>query len=417
MTTSRCVRITSSVVAATILGSNALYAQPTIVTRTVQASNAVSSEAFGAVLNLEQMADSSVLINDGGRRQLLLLDPRLKTQRVVFDSVAGTADSYGPVASPLIRYLADSSLFIDGSSLTFVVIDPFGRPIRTMAPPKPADLRFMAGSPTNGVNSQGDLIYRGLTISNSNKSSGIASKAPIIPDSAPILRASFETRMIDTIGMIRAPITRYSASVQGSDGMVATTITINPLTTTDEWAVLTDGTVAFVRGHDYHVDWLLPTGRWLVGGKLPFDWRRVSDSEKLAIVDSTREAETSKAATARRQALERLRDAGAVARAPMAPPTFAFVPIDQMAEYYPAIRSGALKADRDGNLWILPTTSAQSKAGELLYDVVNPKDNLLYRVRLPAGRVLAGFGKGGIIYMMHLEPAKGWIIERSVLDK
>lgn len=94
-------------------------------------------------------------------------------------------------------------------------------------------------------------------------------------------------------------------------------------------------------------------------------------------------------------------------------PEVEFVPIKEIADYYPAIRPGAAKADLDGNLWILPTTSAQSKAGELVYDVVTHTGDLLERVRMPVGRSIAGFGHGGILYLMWRDQDGQWYLERT----
>jgi hypothetical protein len=72
-------------------------------------------------------------------------------------------------------------------------------------------------------------------------------------------------------------------------------------------------------------------------------------------------------------------------------------------------------ADLDGNLWILPTSSAQSQHGELVYDVVNPKRGLFERVRLPIGRSIAGFGKGGVVYLQAGDLATGFTLERATV--
>jgi hypothetical protein len=37
--------------------------------------------------------------------------------------------------------------------------------------------------------------------------------------------------------------------------------------------------------------------------------------------------------------------------------------------------------------------------GGSVYDVINGKGELIDRVQVPAGRVIAGFGKGGVVYM------------------
>ena len=70
-------------------------------------------------------------------------------------------------------------------------------------------------------------------------------------------------------------------------------------------------------------------------------------------------------------------------------------PASDLPDYMPPVlRSGLMKADAEGNVWILPSTSSQAGGG-LLYDIVNRKGELFQRVRLPAGRALEGFGANG----------------------
>ena len=71
--------------------------------------------------------------------------------------------------------------------------------------------------------------------------------------------------------------------------------------------------------------------------------------------------------------------------------------------------------DLDGNLWILPTTSAQSQNAQVVYDVVNGKGELFQRVRMPSGRSVAGFGKGGIVYLVSGDRTNGFFLERTRL--
>ena len=82
-----------------------------------------------------------------------------------------------------------------------------------------------------------------------------------------------------------------------------------------------------------------------------------------------------------------------------------------MADYVPPIRDNSVRADRDGNIWILPNTSSAAKGG-LLYDVVNPKGELIERVQLPAERDVAGFGRGGVVFLSHRLDTTGVVLER-----
>ena len=86
--------------------------------------------------------------------------------------------------------------------------------------------------------------------------------------------------------------------------------------------------------------------------------------------------------------------------------------LKDLPDYWPAIRLNAAVPDLDGNVWILPTTSAQSKQGELVYDVANVKGDFR-RVRLPVGRSIAGFGKGGVVYLQAGDREHGFYLERT----
>ena len=77
-------------------------------------------------------------------------------------------------------------------------------------------------------------------------------------------------------------------------------------------------------------------------------------------------------------------------------PPVNMVPISELPDYAPAFAPGAARGDLDGNLWI--RTSKVVNGGSQ-YDVVNVKGELVDRVLMPAGRVIAGFGKGGLVYL------------------
>jgi hypothetical protein len=414
-----------------------------------------SADTFGAILNVRQLPSGNVLVNDAGRRRLLMLDPTLTKATVVIDSTAGTSNSYGPRATPLISYLGDSSLFVDAASSSLLVIDPKGAVSRVMSAPKPGDLQFLGNSPAY-VDNKGRLLYRGAMVITRNRSLAPGEKpAPIVPpDSAPIVRADFDTRQIDTVAKVKLVVGGRTTIEQGPDGKMSAKMVVNPVQTVDDWTVLADGSLAFVRGHDYHVDVIDPSGKEVHGSKLPFDWKRLTDDDKQKLIDSARTAQENAQKTAATStgngnfsvgggappggggAATEVRmvimagsamggggaptvgggDGGAPGpgRAmTMTTPKIEFPPLSEIADYYPAIRNGAAKPDLEGNLWVLTTTTAQSQNGELVYDVINNKGELTHRVRLPAGRSVAGFGKGGVVYLQSGDRTNGFVLERT----
>jgi hypothetical protein len=203
---------------------------------------------------------------------------------------------------------------------------------------------------------------------------------------------------------------------------------IQPDPTEDSWTVLSDGTIAFVRGRDYHVDWVHPDGTKSSTEKLPFDWKRLTDTDKQRLVDSARVVWDSLMAIRNKRVNTPIRgsevggdasagrtrsNGGAAAPGQQGSiQRMEFVPLSEIPDYYPPIHRNAAIADMDGNLWILPTTSAQSQRGELVYDVVNPKNGLFQRVRMPVGRSIAGFGKGGVVFLQSGDRTNGFYLER-----
>lgn len=418
-------------------------AQTSIPVRTLT-TLAASPDTFGLVFGVRQLARGQVLVSDGGHRRLLMLDSMLRTTSVVLDSTSGKANSYGTGAKPIIAYLGDSSLFFDFAAQTLLMIDPAGKVGRAMAVPNPRDLQTMAGS-LAGVDNRGRLVYRGLSRKRGGAVGAAKSRLVVINDiesgtrsnvdSVPLLRVDFELRQVDTLADLK---NFFSSRVQldsTPEGRMIMRTYNNPLPSSDEWAMLSDGTIAIVRGHDYHVDWILSDGRIRSTGKMPFDWKRVSDDDKRRIIDSVRVRDSTetdarlrqqRAAAAKRNIASGTASNAATAgrgevangftsNTPGGLPLMEtrYVPISEMADYLPPVRSGALRGDADGNLWILPTTSAQSQRGELVYDVVNRDGVLFERVRLPLGRVIAGFGRGGVVYLASAVAKRRFQLERA----
>ena len=78
-------------------------------------------------------------------------------------------------------------------------------------------------------------------------------------------------------------------------------------------------------------------------------------------------------------------------------PPITMVNADSLPDYRPAFTAGSARGDLDGNLWVR-TTSPVGNAGPI-YFIINTKGEVIDRVQLPAGRLIAGFGKNGDVYM------------------
>jgi hypothetical protein len=380
--------------------------QARIPTVTITIVDAKSTELFSPVVSVRGLSDGSAIVVDAtpASRRMVLLDTSLGLSRVIMDSAKMNLS-----VNSLIPFTGDSTVTVEASSQSLLVLDATGKVARVMAVPKGQDIFLLSGNLTYGMpgfDALGRIVYRANYRLRPTANASGQMMMPAPPETAPIVRGNFDTRTVDTIGEVALGVT---VRMKGGPFPVGTpesqiTAEINPMATGDEWTVLADGTVAVVRWSDYHIDWFDESGAKRSTPKMPFDWRKVTDDEKQFKTDSMRKWVDSMIK------LDMSRPMPPGMQRP-SPPKFEFLSFDQMPTYHPPIRPSAVRADRDNNLWILPTTSADAK-GSLVYDVVNRKGELFQRVQLPPGTVIAGFGKGGVVFL--LQPAGDkWSLGRA----
>jgi hypothetical protein len=412
--------------------------------RQLGAITATAKEKFGPVSTIRPLSDGRVLVNDQFGRRVLLFDAKLENYTVVADTTSATSNAYGGRIAGLIAYRGDSTLFVDPQSLSMLVLDPAGKVARVMSVPNAQDAMALAGAlGSAGMDTQGRLVYRAAPRFDFRGgppgAAGGPPRIPEMPDSAPIFRIDLATRKVDTLGYIKTQKIKMNAT-QGENGRIMMTSEINPLPVVDEWAVLSDGSVAFVRGRDYHVDFVNPDGSKMSAPKIPFEWQRLTDEDKVAFIDSVKAARERMGANAPVPVtpggggappaganaaggppaaippMEGMRvmvfggppggdgpprrgdAAGPAGGFNMTAPAPTFVAPSELPDYKPVFLNGFVRADVEGNIWIR-TIPTKAIAGGPVYDVVNRKGELVERVQIPVGRTISGFGAGGVVYL------------------
>ncbi|HVZ47582.1 MAG TPA: hypothetical protein VG916_02250, partial [Gemmatimonadaceae bacterium] len=262
---------------------------------------AAASELLTAVSQVRALPDGRVLVNDNGGRKVVLFDAGLTSYAVVADTTSATANAYSSRAGGLIPYKGDSTLFVDPTSLSMLVIDGRGQVARVMSVPRPNDANSLVGGPngTPAFDAQGRLVYRAspqlrFTQNASGRAGGSGAAPtgfamPELPDSIALVRIDLATRAVDTIAKLRITKQKMNMS-QSADGRMSITPVMNPMQYVDDWAVTSDGRVAVIRGQEYRVDWIGADDKVAASQKIPFAWRHLDDSTKTAFLDSTRAA-------------------------------------------------------------------------------------------------------------------------------
>jgi hypothetical protein len=350
------------------------------------------------------LSGGRVLVNDQVGKRIMLLDSALRVLATPFDSAGGTTTAYGTRSLGLIPGLGDTTYVAEPTSVSFVVLDRDGKTVRVEAAPRPGDMGVLSASNFGfpRFDSRGNLIYRVAARPAPAQRNADGTMSLVQPaDSAIILRVGPGARVVDTIARIRISSLRNVLDTLEA-GKTRQRMIFEVLPNIDEWAVFADGTVAIVRGTDYHIDWYSPDGVRTSTPKIPMDWLRLTDADKQQKVDSAR-------ATYESTRTEETRARAIASNAPQ----IDFVSPKELPDYVPPVRLAGVKAAPDGNVWILPSTSTFAAGIRgLVYDVVNRRGELVERVRFPEGRVLAGFSEHGGVYMLAHEGGK-YFLERA----
>lgn len=433
--------ITSALALAAAAGP--IRAQRPLAPRPIGAVEHFTTDSLASAAAALQMPGGKVLVNDITGRRLLLFDSTLAHPYIVADTTDATANAYGTHAGTLIRYKGDSALYIDISSLSMLVIDPSGKIIRVLAVPRPDDVQMLIGSVfgTPGFDGKGRLVYYSsagmegtftLCCVGTSRPQMIGQHPGLVPkpDSGMVVRVDLATRALDTLTYVKITNPKQRLNVDAEGYLQSIESQTNPIPIVDAWTVTPDGALAVVRGRDYHVDWLDADGHWTSSPKMPFDWQRVDEARKLALIDSTvRAHEAANAEFARRRAEMNTaggngarggdaggargsgrgggRGGGGRGGVPI-PEVVGRIDPRELPDYVPPFTRGAVEPDADGRLWI--KTSALVD-GRPVYDVVNREGALIDRVLLPPYRTIAGFGPG-VAYLGVKDPSGAVHLER-----
>jgi len=391
--------------------------------RAIGAVAGTSAITFTQVQHLRALSDGRVLVNDPGKRQVILLDEKLANPKVIVDS-AGGATMYGASAGALIPFAGDSTLFVDRGASAFLVLAPSGDVARVMSMP-PGNAATYLTSPTAygypAYSAALGIVYR-LPMPRPQVQRPREGEPEItkkFDDSALVMTMAIKRRTVDTLVRV-ATGSDLTMKVSANNMNTNTHTPIFPIF--DDWTVTSDGAVAVLRGREYRIDFYTGDGTRTPGPRLPYAWKPLDDAERTRLVDSIntqrRKQFDDMIDEMKQRALdpnqkvgpggERIimvdgmpvRTYGGDRVPPPTPP--APVLAAEMPDYLPAVEraTGSYRADADNRLWIRPKPlPGAPRGGGAIYDVVDRTSALVDRVQLPAGRTLVGFGPGGAVYV------------------
>lgn len=395
-----------------------LAAQRLIPVRSVSLAVGTDSGVVQFLDNIRPLASGRVLVNDAKRQRVILLEQTLQRFVTISDTAAGAPIYYPQGGAAILPYPGDSTVLLDPQSKAFVVIGPTGRVARTMALPNARDVALLS----LGMRGPQGFDDRGRLVFSAVRTQGVVDAeqraAPDPPrlvviwthDSSTIIRRDPNRATTDTLAVVAGSASKTWVLHQPNGRALARGAGI-PIPTVDDWTLLADGTVAIVRGQDYHIDWTHPDGRVTSTPKMSYDWLRITPEQKQHLADSINAVFAARAATSSPPTPPPPGIPGRPDMTALPPASFE---ADSLPDFWPPVRERTLKSDPDGNVWVLPTTSLLANDG-LVYDIVNRNGAIIERVKLPPGRRLLAVGYRGVVYMGYT-PKGGLVrLERATI--
>jgi hypothetical protein len=336
------------------------------------------AEPFSQIAGVRELKDGRVLVADPREKIVVLID--FKSGHAIKVGREGSGPGEYGMPQRIIALPGDTSAIYDPSNLRYLVIGPDGKtgPNFRLEELLSGGHSRPGGAAPHGTDARGRIFFEGPAFTTT-------SAGRVVPaDSTPVLRYDRTTQRIDTIAYVKLAEGNAQVSSERT-GLVQMQVGRKPFPARDDWAALSDGGVAVVRVHDYHVDAYFASGRHTSGPRVRVDAIPVTEADK----EEWR-------AERRGIAGLQLGRGGAPMRGAL--PRSASEP--EFPAFKPPFVMGAV-ARPNGELWVLRSRKASDMVP--VYDVFNATGTLIARVALPALARIIGIGDG-TLYVARTDP-------------
>ncbi len=119
-------------------------ARAAIPVRTTTRVASSDSGVFARVTDVRHLPDNRVIVNDAGRKRLVVLDGSLGTPAIVAGVGSSAPNDYGGSATRLLPYAHDSAVLVNPALRSLSVFNAAGKLVRVMAVPRASDVPALA---------------------------------------------------------------------------------------------------------------------------------------------------------------------------------------------------------------------------------------------------------------------------------
>jgi hypothetical protein len=345
----------------------------TIRSSTLGTPTASFRAPFSRVAGVREQSDGRVVVLDGIEARIVLVDFRVGAATSIGRSGRGPAEYTLPIA--LVALAGDTTLAVDmsggGRALVITRSGAASIPLRSAGVPTGTPLFSRPDIQADGQGRLYELVPRLRSQAGRQLLSGYSG----------VRRLNRRSGARDTIGqlsaLVRSPLIRpqsTSASAERSSERMSGR-TPPPFASADQWAVASDGRIAFVTVDPYRVSIVTATGSRVEGPPLPF----IPVAVDRSLQDQWRQLQ--------QQPVASLTYGPNGVSAGRTRPTF--VEPDAWPDALPPFLPNAVRFASDGMLWIERAMAADQPQS---FDLIDRTGALTRRVVLPKRTRLVGFG-------------------------
>ncbi len=375
---------------ATTLASRALAQAPVPLTK----PDAAFPDPFTRVTSIRELPNGKLIIADLQDKTVQMLD--FASGQATKIGREGQGPGEYALPGGLLAMPNGETWINDLLGRRFLVVDPSGKPTKTVALPGtgggPGGIVIGLGGTTSD---QAGRIYFQAPPFNIGNPDGKS------PDSLAILRwdpAKGEAAKIDTVGWLIGPKGNVSAS--GGGGRVSVRIGGGKVFTPQEsWGVAGDGAIARVQPNPYQVLWYGANAtKATVGQTQPYTPLKVTEQDKKDVIESRK----------RNRPMMVSIGGGPGGRAGGGGNIQ--IPDPEFEDTKPPFTgNNAVLVAPEGEVWVARTRPAGDKVPS--YDVFDKTGKLVRKVALNPKSTIVGFGKG-TVYVIRTDDEDLQYVER-----
>jgi hypothetical protein len=340
-------------------------------------------DPFSLVMGAIEIKPGQVIALDGIEMELALIDFAKGSKTPIGRQGSGPGEYRVPAG--LFRLAGDTIWVLDAGQQRLVEFKPDLTP-GTSIPMIMFDQSTMTAMSAPFFNDRKGQLYASAMVIQAGRGGGDVQIS--LPDSVGLIRIDPRGKVARSeMAKVRFPVSG-SPDIKVNGTSMKYSMAFPGLVASDPWTVFPDGRIAIVRGANYAIEFISPSGVRSAPGRIAYETIKVTAADQKAEMD-----EAQRTMKEQMGAAQKMLPPGMSMEFELLPPA------SWPANYPPVAPLGALAAP-DGRLWVKRSTPI--RVGREQWDVIDQAGKLVSSWRLPSKTTLVAIGQG-VVYTVRTD--------------